>query len=491
MKTKRFLLPIFLSVAALLYLLSLRAYYVGFFNDDAYFLIGAKSLLSGQFVELNQLAQPSIIHYTPGYSLLLAPLVAIFGLSTLVYQLFSVAMVVGSYFLAWLLLRDVIEPIILWPTLILSAFNPVTVSLSGTVLSDIPFLFFSLAFFVMLRGKWDQRDKFVWAGFGVAAAFLFYLRPIGLVLPFSVAVALLLERRAQNAAVFCAVSLLTVLPWIVRNQVAAGSPLLLLNEYHSSYAQAQPWLGIVRLIASNARFYTEQFFSISIFRWPFAVGKTTAAIVAIGMGIIVSILGLRKLPMEKALKAVWIYVAFYALVHLGWGRQVNRYFLPVFPFLLTVFFSGWPKRRGVVWSVGVIGLLCCAFPIYNIVRTSLMMHTPLNTPPRETYGWIQTHVPIDAVCGVEVDGRMYLFTKRPTAHLPRVPDREYFDRWVSERNVRYVVLFENDMVAPTFSGNKIYQPLEMGLLRSYVVNSKRYRRVFESETEGSEIYEVI
>jgi hypothetical protein len=95
------------------------------------------------------------------------------------------------------------------------------------------------------------------------------------------------------------------------------------------------------------------------------------------------------------------------------------------------------------------------------------------------------------VCGVEVDGRMYLFTKRPTAHLPRVPDREYFDRWVSERNVRYVVLFENDMVAPTFSGNKIYQPLEMGLLRSYVVNSKRYRRVFESETEGSEIYEVI
>lgn len=36
-----------------IYLLSLGAYYVGFFNDDAFYLIGARSLLGGNYTELS------------------------------------------------------------------------------------------------------------------------------------------------------------------------------------------------------------------------------------------------------------------------------------------------------------------------------------------------------------------------------------------------------------------------------------------------------
>ncbi|MDD5629795.1 MAG: hypothetical protein PHU21_12065, partial [Elusimicrobia bacterium] len=61
-----------LAGLAVLYLLCLRAYYVGFFNDDAFYLIGARSLLSGGFRELSAPGAPPMTVYMPGYPLILA-----------------------------------------------------------------------------------------------------------------------------------------------------------------------------------------------------------------------------------------------------------------------------------------------------------------------------------------------------------------------------------------------------------------------------------
>ncbi|MBI2363248.1 MAG: hypothetical protein HYV15_07695, partial [Elusimicrobia bacterium] len=65
--------------AAVLYVLARDAYWVGFFNDDAFYLIGAHSLLQGRFAELSHPAAPPLIQYLPGWPLLLAPLAAFSG----------------------------------------------------------------------------------------------------------------------------------------------------------------------------------------------------------------------------------------------------------------------------------------------------------------------------------------------------------------------------------------------------------------------------
>src|SRR5262249_13333046 len=68
-----------------------RAYYVGFFNDDAFYIIGARSLLQGRYAELNAPGQPPLVNYPPGTSLLLAPVAFLAGGSLWPYQVFAAA----------------------------------------------------------------------------------------------------------------------------------------------------------------------------------------------------------------------------------------------------------------------------------------------------------------------------------------------------------------------------------------------------------------
>src|SRR5437660_3946930 len=80
---------IFLLFTGFLYALAVNAYYVGFFNDDAFYLIGARSLLQGRYVELNQPGTPPLINYTVGYPLLLVPVAALFSDAARPAQLLS------------------------------------------------------------------------------------------------------------------------------------------------------------------------------------------------------------------------------------------------------------------------------------------------------------------------------------------------------------------------------------------------------------------
>lgn len=76
-----------LLAAAALFWLSRHAYYVGFFNDDAYYLIGAKSLLSGRYAEIHSPGAPPLVNYLPGWPLLLAPVLLLTGGSLAAAQL--------------------------------------------------------------------------------------------------------------------------------------------------------------------------------------------------------------------------------------------------------------------------------------------------------------------------------------------------------------------------------------------------------------------
>src|SRR3984893_4211517 len=68
-----------LSVAGLLFALLSQFYYIGLINDDAAYALGAKSLLLGKYVALDQPGQPPLPVYPPGFPLFLAPFVALIG----------------------------------------------------------------------------------------------------------------------------------------------------------------------------------------------------------------------------------------------------------------------------------------------------------------------------------------------------------------------------------------------------------------------------
>ena len=97
-------------VLGLIYLISLRAYYVGFFNDDAFHIIGARALIQGRYVELNAPGHPPLVNYLPGYSMILAPLAWLSGDWLLPYQLLSVFMCLLALWLLWNLFEGLSAP---------------------------------------------------------------------------------------------------------------------------------------------------------------------------------------------------------------------------------------------------------------------------------------------------------------------------------------------------------------------------------------------
>src|SRR5258706_4707526 len=114
---------IFISTAGVLYLLSLHAYYVGFFNDDAFYLIGARSLLHGFYRELNQPGLPPLM-YMPGYPLLLCPFSFFSPQNFLPHQIFSVAMTLAALVLLGVFLKNSYSTSTGMASLAVSLFNP-------------------------------------------------------------------------------------------------------------------------------------------------------------------------------------------------------------------------------------------------------------------------------------------------------------------------------------------------------------------------------
>ena len=49
------------GLLVILYALAFRTYYIGYFNDDASYLIGAKSLLTGRYADLSAPGEPPLI----------------------------------------------------------------------------------------------------------------------------------------------------------------------------------------------------------------------------------------------------------------------------------------------------------------------------------------------------------------------------------------------------------------------------------------------
>ncbi|MDD5656346.1 MAG: glycosyltransferase family 39 protein [Elusimicrobia bacterium] len=208
-----------------LYLLCLRAYYVGFFNDDAFYLIGARSLLRGGFRELNAPGAPPLVHYLPGYPALLAPWLWLFGDSFRAAQLLSVLLSVGGLALTWLCFSAELPAGVAWAAVAAAGFNPLTASVSGAVLSDLPYFALTPLVFLAARAAWDGRRPAVWAGLGALCGAAFLVRPTGAAFALALVLCLLWERRWRDAFWAAAGAAAVAAPWLLRNWLAGGPPL--------------------------------------------------------------------------------------------------------------------------------------------------------------------------------------------------------------------------------------------------------------------------
>ena len=483
-----------LAGLAVLYLLCLRAYYVGFFNDDAFYLIGARSLLSGGFRELNAPGAPPMTIYMPGYPLVLAQWSWLAGSSTLAAQLLSVALTTAGMGLMWACFAPELPAAAAFAAVAVAACNPLTACISGTVLSDIPFLVMTLLVFLAARAVWEEGSALAWAGLGALTGAAFLIRPTGAALALALLLSLLWEKRWLRAVWCAAGAAVVAAPWLLRNLLVGGAPLAYASQLAAPWHGASAGSGLLARLARNAAFYGPELFWRTWFRWPAWPGASALKWATVLLGSAALAAGLREWGARGWRKLLTVYLLVYAALHLQLHLQSGRYIFTALPMVAPLFFLGLDAadrrlalRGRLVLGAAALSLALSLAPIANIVRTSLWRHTPVNTPPLKTVAWIRgSTLPAD-VFAADLDGRLFLLTGRRTVRLRKLYEPGVFAAWLKDARVDYVLVSPNDYFMTTVSGGTTHDPMPLDRLRPLLVGG---RRVFADAEEGTEISQV-
>lgn len=464
------------SATGILYVLCRGAYYVGFFNDDAFYLIGARSLLAGGFWELNNPARPPLIQYLPGWPFLLTPAAALGSLAAARLTA-ALAMLLSAAAAAWCFADDLDEEGRLMLAAV-CALNPLALSLSGAVLADAPFTLALLVLLGAAKRLWSRDDAALWFALGAGAGASFLLRPVGLAAPAALAVALAWEGRKRAAALVLAGAAGTVVPWLTRNLFAGGHALLYFREL------AAPWEsgGTSGRPLANAAYYLNELFARTLLRWPAPWGAGVAAVA----GLALAVRGLSLGGMSGGRRAVALSVALLAVILLAWEKRSGRYLLPLVPF-------------AAAWSLAALGHLrrpavfllmtSYAVPGLSIYRASAHPTAMPALGPERTWAWIRANTPPEAVFAAELDGRLYLRTGRRTLTLPRGEEARSVGPWAARAGVDYVLVEPTGEVMTTGSGRGAHDPVpaaeRLAAARQAVLET-----AFEDPDEGTAVFRV-
>lgn len=483
-----------MGACAVLYLLCRRAYYVGFFNDDAFYIIGARSLLHGRYAELNAPGAPPLVNYMPGFSLLLAPVAAVAGAALWPFQLASWALLLAGL-RVFAGLAEELCPQAPLAALALAALTPLAVSMSGTVLSDVPLLAGAFAALALARRAWTSDSPRAWAWCAVTAGFCALLRPSGAAVALALALALAAERRWKPAALVCAAAAAFVLPFLWRNRFYTGQPLMYFVELSNPYAGAGRWAALRAAVAGNLAYYLKFAFETMLLRLPASWDWLNAA--TIGLGVVAAGYGVADAGLRAWRKAPALFLAVFAAVHLVWAKQAGRYLLPILPLLFAYWLRGIAvigarlrAGRAAALTAAALALALMAWPDANIVRASLRRDTPVTRPPERTVAWVRGSTPPDAVFAAELDGRFFLLTGRRAVHLRRPAPGETLEASLKAAGARYVALFPDDYALKTAKGDAFDDPLPAGWLMAQLADPSRYQTLFVDSRERAVVLAV-
>lgn len=227
-------------------------------GDSVTYVLLAESILEvGDGYSLSLEPGPPEAHtkYPPGYPIFLAPLVAAFGRDFVVLKLLSMLFTAASVLVFCLFARKNREPLPWFCLALAFAISPGVVDYSRWMLSEAPFLFFTLLAVWMLRE--DEEESRMgwpfWLGLFASVA-SFYVRSIGALLLAGASLAYLLRREWLKFLIHGVVGAGLTIPWLVRNQMVTGSTtpyweeFLLQNVY-------EPESGMLDFLGMVGRFF--------------------------------------------------------------------------------------------------------------------------------------------------------------------------------------------------------------------------------------------
>ena len=285
--------------------------------------------------------------YPPGYPVLMAPLLAIFGRNFVVLKLLSVAFTVSSVLVFCVLSKERVSPL-LWLTMCLAfAVSPIVVDYSHWILSEAPFLFFTLLALLFLQKESAEEGigKYFWLSlFAIVATY--YVRSIGIAFIGAGTLFYLIKRRWRKFLYYNVVGAALSLPWLIRNKLLEGSAtgyieaFLLRDMYKPEVGYNDLWGTIGRLFTNLWTYSAREMPRVlagSNGLWSTTVPMKGLSLVLCGFMVIGFLYVVRK-----RLGVAEIYFALSCLAILLFQDVVSdvRYLMPLVPLMLFYISDG-------------------------------------------------------------------------------------------------------------------------------------------------------
>lgn len=491
--------------SALIGVLRFDSFQVGGFCDDAHYIVLAESLASGQGYRLiNFPNAPTEWAFPPGWPILLSPLAAFFPDDFKVLKLLSFVLWLASLPLIYGLFGKRIEKPYLEMLVALVALNPLMLGISGMVMAEAAYLFFSFLALYLFEFWDDRQDKVSWLFFLAFAATALYtqlIRTVGLSVLLTVVACLLLSRRFRQAVIVVGIFLLGMLPQLWLNSQSGGS--LVSPGYQSQVFSSSITVKLGQVWA-NLQAYSDEMIANSLI--PVFGPNVTSALDRLGIGIVPSLANVFIMLLIaigiaisfKRFRIGVLYTGFYFLGILAfWNPSVGsaqmRFLIPIVPFLYLYLVQAivWFVRRFVGKSEKRARLIVAGIT-YAIVMISLGRNVqdwrdPIRNRMTDlSIGtvWIDQNTAPDSVIMARNPVPDYLYTRRRTVEYPAVG--QDLEEYIGANSIDYI------LVAPklqTPRSNELGDYVDNDLLPQLTSNHGKFTPVYTDTAHNVAVYE--
>jgi hypothetical protein len=389
-------------------------------GDFALYLMHAQNIVEGHpYAETPYVMNPvnnnpSPRAYPPGFPLLLAPVYALFGHAIIPMKVFVIMVFVVGLGLFAYLFRDE------WPAtyslglIAVLGFNPYLGAFMSEVVSDLPFLLFTACSFIAWQSISSRPSVYYQAVLAILTGLLLYfavlIRSLGVVLPASLLVYELLDRRRPSRGTVISLSVFGF-AFAVQTLVSTASGGTAAStgvEYYGGlvqYSILDRLSGLAGAVGYSIYTYSEM---LGDFIWnanPIPLPDIVYPLLeTLKVLTVLLVIAGWAYHVRTRFSVFDVFTPLYFMALLPWNFHWVRYLIPILPFCtfyVLYAFYGVQRRLGWKQPLLLVGTLCALTVVYGWRLT----HAPSNdaTPDalspetKRMYDYVERNTSPDAL----------------------------------------------------------------------------------------------
>ncbi len=409
-------------------------------GDNAVYINLAQAIAHGEgYRDIHLPDEPPHTHYPFGFPLILSLFILLFGPNVIILKFVMFLMGLGAicfvYKIGELFLKENINVVMPYFVSL-----PIFIKYNHWILSEMPFLLFSLAALYFFVKAQEERRGFYYMAF-IFAAYSFFIRTAGITLVVSIVIFLTLKRQFKYLLIFLIIFLAVFIPWQIRMSSIPTSVTYL--DQLLARDPFDPVLGKVGIIDFLGRIWGN-------FTFYFFLVIPKALLSIIKSKTLVSVTGFFFSPLIFAglilrirkFSLLEIYFILSLVLVLIWPKlwSSERFVFPIMPIILIYLFIAlyWLSQKirvrdlvkGVIAIVVILNIITIG--IYSISNVSdnidfikgdkFAGYSPEMRHFFKVIEWTGRNVPKDKIIMARKPEFVYLLSKQKSFIYPHTSD---------------------------------------------------------------------